>query len=70
MSQPIDAYFMYVDNFIQCAAEGKTPFTVEQLLTTTSFAIQQTGFLKGIKGMEGKTSSKKNMRELQNILCG
>eukprot|EP00957_Ditylum_brightwellii_P163033 12414736-Ditylum_brightwellii.AAC.1 len=46
ISLPIDAYFARIDDCIQYASNGNTPYTAEQILTTTLHAMQRTGWFK------------------------
>eukprot|EP00957_Ditylum_brightwellii_P002378 182518-Ditylum_brightwellii.AAC.1 len=48
MTQPINIYFTHIDYCIQYATDGKIPFTAEQILTTTTFSMQQTGLLQEV----------------------
>eukprot|EP00957_Ditylum_brightwellii_P077812 5912979-Ditylum_brightwellii.AAC.1 len=43
ISQPIDSYFVYIDDCIQYAFDGNTPYTAKQILTTALHAMQRTG---------------------------
>eukprot|EP00957_Ditylum_brightwellii_P050970 3865663-Ditylum_brightwellii.AAC.1 len=46
ISQPIDAYFARIDDCIQYASDGKTPYTTKQIITTVLHAVQKTGWFK------------------------
>eukprot|EP00957_Ditylum_brightwellii_P180111 13720194-Ditylum_brightwellii.AAC.1 len=44
--QLIDAYFAHINDCIQYASDGKTPYTSKQILTTALHAMQKTGWFK------------------------
>ena len=47
---PIDAYFKRIEDCIQLAGDANTPFSNQQVLQTTYFAVQATGLYKdGLK---------------------
>eukprot|EP00957_Ditylum_brightwellii_P130054 9919848-Ditylum_brightwellii.AAC.1 len=50
ISQLINACFARIDNCIQYALDGKTPYTAKQIITTILHAVQKTGwFIVGIR---------------------
>eukprot|EP00957_Ditylum_brightwellii_P027772 2098835-Ditylum_brightwellii.AAC.1 len=56
--QPSDAYFATIDNCIQYALDGKTPYTAKQIIITVLHAVQKTGWFKvGIRAWKVKESS-------------
>jgi hypothetical protein len=58
ISQPIDAYFARIDDCIQFASDGKTPFTAQQILTTALHAVQKTGWFRvGIREWKTKDTA-------------
>eukprot|EP00957_Ditylum_brightwellii_P002789 214897-Ditylum_brightwellii.AAC.1 len=46
ISQPINAYFVRIDDCIQYASDGKTPYTSKQILPTALHAMQRTRWFK------------------------
>eukprot|EP00957_Ditylum_brightwellii_P103371 7877500-Ditylum_brightwellii.AAC.1 len=46
ISQPIDAYFVRIDDCIQYASDSKTPYTAKQIIITVLHAVQKTGWFK------------------------
>eukprot|EP00957_Ditylum_brightwellii_P108287 8260931-Ditylum_brightwellii.AAC.1 len=55
ISQPIDAYFTRIDDYIKYASDGKTPYTTKQIITTVQHAVQKTGWFKvGIGAWKAK----------------
>eukprot|EP00957_Ditylum_brightwellii_P101456 7731924-Ditylum_brightwellii.AAC.1 len=46
ISQPIDAYFARIDDCLQNASDGKTPYTAKQIITSVLHAVQKTGWFK------------------------
>lgn len=60
-SQPIDIYWQRVDDCIQYAADGNTPFTAEQILQTVLLAVMATGLYKDdVKAWRKKDPADKN----------
>jgi hypothetical protein len=46
MDQPIDVYFTKIDDSVQYAADGKTPYTAQQIVTAAENAVRKTGMKK------------------------
>ena len=46
MDQPIDVYFTKIDDSVQYAADGKTPYTAQQIVTAAENAVRKTGMYK------------------------
>eukprot|EP00957_Ditylum_brightwellii_P177398 13512574-Ditylum_brightwellii.AAC.1 len=46
MDQPIDIYFTKIDDSVQYAADSKTPYTAQQIVTAAENAVQKTGMYK------------------------
>eukprot|EP00957_Ditylum_brightwellii_P032450 2458955-Ditylum_brightwellii.AAC.1 len=55
ISQPINAYFAWINDCIQYASDVKTPYTSKQIITTVLHAMQKTGWFKvGIRTWKAK----------------
>eukprot|EP00957_Ditylum_brightwellii_P035344 2680799-Ditylum_brightwellii.AAC.1 len=60
MSQPLDAYFKKMDKCIQYTTDGKTPFSAKQVLSTATYALQQTGvFCETLRVWKSKAAADK-----------
>eukprot|EP00957_Ditylum_brightwellii_P001346 105453-Ditylum_brightwellii.AAC.1 len=46
MDQPINVYFTKIDDIIQYAADVKTPYTAQQIVTAAENAVRKTGMYK------------------------
>eukprot|EP00957_Ditylum_brightwellii_P099038 7543914-Ditylum_brightwellii.AAC.1 len=46
MDQPIDIYFTKIDDSMQYAADGKTPYTEQQIMISAENAVRKTGMYK------------------------
>eukprot|EP00957_Ditylum_brightwellii_P007470 565167-Ditylum_brightwellii.AAC.1 len=43
MDQPINVYFTKIDDSVQYAADGKTPYTAQLIVTAAENAVRKTG---------------------------
>eukprot|EP00957_Ditylum_brightwellii_P028519 2153477-Ditylum_brightwellii.AAC.1 len=46
MDQPTNIYFTKIDDSVQYAADGKTPYTAQQIVTAAENAVRKTGMYK------------------------
>eukprot|EP00957_Ditylum_brightwellii_P019959 1507039-Ditylum_brightwellii.AAC.1 len=70
ISQPINAYFAHIDDCIQYASDGKTPYTSKQILTTTLHAMQRTGWFKdGIRAWKVRDLVNQTWQNLKKDLA-
>eukprot|EP00957_Ditylum_brightwellii_P111030 8467445-Ditylum_brightwellii.AAC.1 len=46
MDQPTDVYFTKIDDSVQYAADGKTPYTSQHIVTAAENAVRKTGMYK------------------------
>eukprot|EP00957_Ditylum_brightwellii_P134526 10255595-Ditylum_brightwellii.AAC.1 len=46
MDQPINVYFTKIDDSVQYATDGKTPYTAQQIVTAAENAVRKTCMYK------------------------
>ena len=70
VSLPIDAYFKRIEDCIQLAGDANTPFSNQQVLQTTYFAVQATGLYKdGLKEWRLKQDADKTWTNFKTLFA-
>ena len=68
VNMPIDTYFKRIEDCLQYASDANNPFTEEQVLQTTFFALQATGLYKdGLKEWRVKPKTEQTWEAFKSL---